>query len=253
MSYDFVVWEGPQPLSNAHASSEYQRLRDENPSSADPTEQIRMVVDALLSIYPDRDAPGGSSSPWIDSPLIRSARGSVIYLRTDAAKAKQVRDLLLSINADQSLVVFDPQRGRLVPAAGRVERTTKFQLPPAGGLNVHLGAVLAEELAAKRPVVTILEHPDSYFYLQWMVDSGVITLEAQSESRIPMEYRLSADGRDHMFGLGFQAGDPNWRQSWSDASADIDDIVKIISRVIYDVRRAEPGQAMIAHRFPIGR
>jgi len=251
VSYDFVIWEGPQPLSNAHASSDYQRLRSENPSSADPTRRMRTVIDALLRIFPDRDMPGGSNSPWIDTPLIHSARGSVIYLRTDESMSHKVRDLLVSINADMSVVAFDPQHADLIPSAGTVERITKFQLPPSGGLNVHLGAVLAEDLAGPRPVVTILEHPDSCFYLQWLVDGGTLTLEAQSESRIPMEHQLSADQREQMFSLGFQSGDPNWRQVWPDANSNLDDIVKVVTRVFYEVRRAEPGQAMIAHRFPV--
>lgn len=252
MSYDFVIWEGPQPLSNAHASSDYQRLRAENPSSADPTRRMRTVIDALLRIYPDRDRPGGSRSPWIDTPLINAARGSVIYLRSDEAMAHKVRDLLVSINVDMAVVVFDPQKGELVPPAGAVERITKFQLPPPGGLNMHLSAVLAEELVASRPEVTILEHPDSCFYLQWLIERGSLTLEAQSESRIPMEYRLTADQREQMFSLGFQSGDPNWRQVWPDANANLDDIVKVVTRVVYEVRGAEPGQAMVAHRFPVG-
>ncbi len=252
VSYDFVIWEGPQPLSNAHASSDYQRLRAENPSSADPTRRMRTVVDALLRIYPDRDMPGGSNSPWIDTPLINAARGPVIYLRTGESMAHKVRDLLLSINADMSVVVFDPQKAELVPPAGSVERITKFQLPPSGGLNVHLSAVLAEDLAGSQARVTILEHPDSCFYLQWLVQDGSLTLEAQSESRIPMEHQLTADQREQMFSLGFQSGDPNWRQMWADADANLDDIVKVVTRVFYEVRRAEPGQAMIAHRFPVG-
>lgn len=252
MSYDFVIWEGPQPLSNAHAGSDYQRLRAQNPSSADPTRRMRTVIDALLRIYPDRDMPGGSNSPWIDTPLINSARGPVIYLRTDESMSNRVRDLLVSINADMSVVVFDPQKADLVPPAGSVERVTKFQLPPAGGLNVHVGAVLAEDLAGSRPEVTILEHPDSCFYLQWLVERGTLTLEAQSESRIPMEHRLSVDQREQMFSLGFQSGDPNWRQVWPKAEANLDDIVKVVTRVFYEVRKAESGQAMVAYRFPVG-
>ncbi len=251
MSYDFVIWEGSQPLSKAHAGSDYQRLRADNPSTADPTQRMRDVIGALLRIYPDRDMPGGSNSPWIDTPLINSARGSVIYLRTDDKLASRVRDLLISINADMSLVVFDPQRGDLVPAVGSVERITKFQLPPVGGLNVHLSAMLAEEIENKRPEVSILEHPQSCFYLQWLVENNTVTLEAQSESRIPMEHRLSADQREQMFSLGFQSGDPNWRQVWSNGSAHLDEIVKVITRVLYEVRRAEPGQAMVCHRFPV--
>ncbi len=251
MTYDFVVWEGSQPLSNAHAGSDYQRLRADNPSTADPTNRMRAVVDALLRVHPDRDMPGGSNSPWVDTPLINSARGSVLYLRTEEATAPRVRDLLVSINTDMSLVVFDTRTGELVPSAGAVERVTKFQLPPPGGLNVHLSAVLAEQIESPHPEVTILEHPDSFFYLQWLVEDGSLTLEAQSESRIPMEHRLTADQREHMFSLGFQAGDPNWRQVWPDAPANLDDIVKVITRVFYEVRRAEPGQAMVAQRFPI--
>ena len=251
MTYDFVIWEGSQPLSNAHASSDYQRLRAENPSTADPTQRMRTVIDALLRIYPDLDMPGGSNSPWIDVPLINSARGSVIYLRTQQAMARRVHDLLLSINADMALVVFDAQTGNLVPPAGSMERTTKFQLPPAGGLNVHLSAVIGEELESSHPEITILEHPDSCFYLQWLVENGSLTLEAQSESRIPMEHQLTADQREQMFSLGFQAGDPNWRQFWPDANANLDDIVKVMTRVFYEVRRAQPGQAMLAHRFPV--
>ena len=252
MSYDFVIWEGSQPLTDAHASADYQRLRAENPSSADPTARMRTVIDALLRIYPDWEVPGGAKSPWVDTPLINAARGSVIYLRSVESMAHKVRDLLVSINADMSLVVFDPQRAEMVPAAGSVERTTKFQIPPPGGLNVHLSAVLAESLAHSRPEVTIIEHPDSCFYLQWLIQDGSLTLEAQSESRIPMEHRLTADQREQMFSLGFQAGDPNWRQFFPDATTNLDDIVKVVTRVLYEIRRAEPGQPIIAQRFPVG-
>lgn len=250
MTYDYVVWDGPAPLSNAHAASDYQRLRSENPSSAEPTQRMRSVVHELLRFFPDRDMPGGSASPWADTPLIHSARGSVLYLRTEEAKSHQARDLLIAVARDFELVVFDPQRAQLVPSAGEVERITKFQLPPAGGLDVHLNALLNEELKLDKPMITILEHADSCFYLQWLVADGTITLEAQSDGRIPMEHRLSLADRDQMFSLGFEAGDPNWRQFWPNGKTSLDDVVKVVSRVFYEVRKAQTGQAMVAHRFP---
>ena len=251
MTYDFVVWDGPQPLSNAHASSDYQRLRSENPSSAGPTLGIRSVVDDLLRVFPDRDMPGGSLSPWVDTPLMNSARGNVLYLRTNQKDAAPVRDLLVKVTGGSSLVVFDPQVGCLVPSAVEVERTTKFQLPPPGGLNVHLGAVLGEEIESGRTMVTVLEHPDSCFYLQWLVERGTVVLEAQNESRIPMEHRLSPAARDQMISLGFQTGDPNWHMYWPDGRSNVDDIVKVIGRVFYEVRGAQPGQAISARSFPV--
>ena len=250
MTYDFVVWDGPAPLSNAHASSDYQRLRSENPSSAEPTARMRSVINELLRFFPDLDMPGGSASPWVDSPLIHSARGSVLYIRTDEAKSHQARDLLIAVARDFELVVFDPQLAELVPSAAEVERVTKFQLPPPGGLDVHLAALLTEEIGSARPMVTILEHTESFFYLQWMVENGALTLEAQSDGRIPMEHQLSSAARDQMFSLGFETGNPNWQRFWSDARTNLDDIVKVISRVFYEVRGARPGQAMVAHRFP---
>jgi len=251
MTYDFVVWDGPHPLSNAHASSDYQRLRSENPSSADPTHRLRVVVDELLRVFPDRDMPGGSTSPWVDTPLIGAARGSVFYLRVDQGKADLVRNLLIKVTRDRKLVVYDPQKACLVPSAIEVERATKFQLPAPGGLNVHLSAVLGEQIDSGRSMVTILEHPDSYFYLQWLIDASGLTLEAQSEGRIPIEHRLSIAARDQMLSLGFQAGDPNWRIQWPDPQASLDDIVKVISRIFYEVRGARAGQAMKAQSFPV--
>ena len=252
MTYDYVVWDGPAPLSNAHASSDYKRLRAENPSSAEPTHRMRSVVNELVRIFPDRDMPGGSASPWADTPLIQSARGSVLYVRTEETKSHFARDLLVAVGADYGLVVFDPQRAELVPSAGEAERITKFQLPPVGGLDVHLNALLDEEIKAAKPMVTILEHTDSCFYLQWMIDSGGLILEAQSDGRIPMEHRLSTTDRDQMFSLGFEAGDPNWCRYWPDARTSVDEIIKVVGRVLYEVRRAQPGQAMTAHRFPVG-
>ncbi|MDH3294375.1 MAG: hypothetical protein OER95_08655 [Acidimicrobiia bacterium] len=251
MTYDFVVWDGPAPLSNAHARSDYQRLRAENPSTAEPTQRMRSAVNELLRFFPDLDMPGGSASPWADTPLIHSARGSVLYVRTQQAKSHQARDLLIAVARDYHMVVFDPQQAELVPSAGEVERITKFQLPPPGGLDVHVNALLTEEIKTGRPMVTILEHADSCFYLQWMVENGAVTLEAQSDSRIPMEHRLSSTARDQMFSLGFETGDPNWRQYWPDATTNLDDVVKVISRVFYEVRGAQAGQAMSAHRFPV--
>ncbi len=251
MTHDFVVWDGPSPLSNAHASSDYRRLRAENPSTAEPTHKMRSVVHELLRFFPDLDMPGGSASPWADTPLIHSARGSVLYVRTREDRAHQARDLLVSVARDFELVVFDPQAAELVPSASKVERITKFQLPPAGGLDIHVSALVEEEIRTKKPMVTVLEHSESCFYLQWMVEDGGLMLEAQSDSRIPMEHRLSSTARDQMFSLGFEAGDPNWRQYWPDAASNLDDIVKVISRVFYEVRRAQPGQAMSAHRFPV--
>ncbi|MEL6983234.1 MAG: hypothetical protein AAFO29_12485, partial [Actinomycetota bacterium] len=70
MSYYIGVWEGPAPLSNVHAGSEFQRRMAER-NQVEPTAGMRHFVESLLAVHPDIDRPDGEEAPWADAPLIQ--------------------------------------------------------------------------------------------------------------------------------------------------------------------------------------
>ncbi len=257
MLYEFVVWHGSPPLSDAHAGSEHKRHRAGASSAAEPTDSIREFVSRLTAIHPDRvvtdarSGSAGSDSPWIDSPLIKQARGPVAVIRVDEARADDVRPLLIDAAADRGLVVYDPQRRTMVPSASVIKRSVRFQLPQPAQLDVHLNALLSEQVGASAPVVGVLEHAGSGYYLQWLAEPGSVTVEAQGDEVLDPEQRLSAPGRDRMSALGFQAVSPNWVQRCGADKAGIADAARAICSVLFEIRGVSPGDGVSIQTFPV--
>lgn len=249
MTYAFAAWEGPPPLSNAHASSECQRLlagRTHQP----PTPAIVDLVDSLIARYPDLDQPDGDGSPWADGPLLNLADGPLLYFGCRPDRADEVRSLLDEVDAD-GVVVFDPQASELVPSATAVARSADFELPPADDLPLHLTAVIGEALRAEVPVAGVVEQVETQFYVQWLARDGGLTIEAQGEALLPPEHQLSSEGRDQMMSLGFVEDDPNWSLHWPDGIANLDQAGQILGHVLIAIRRLPVGTPMKLQTFPV--
>lgn len=250
MSYYIGVWEGPAPLSNAHAGSEFQRRMAER-RQAEATPGILRFVEGLLAIHPDVDRPEGRDGPWADAPLVHSIDGSTAYLPIRRDRVEAVAELVVAQIAGQELVAFDPQVGALVPSATEVARSSEFELPASDELPVHLRAVLAEAVAAGRPLAGVLEPASSEFYVQWLVRDGRLTIEAQGEEVLSPVMRLSGPAREQMAGLGFEAADPNWRIRWDDGEQYVDQAALVLSRVLTGVRSFPIGEVMRLQTFPV--
>ncbi len=250
MSYYIGVWEGPAPLSNAHAASEFQRRMAER-SQAEATPDIRRFVDGLLEVHPDIDLPEGEDGPWADAPLLHCIDGSTVYLPVRPERVDEVSRLVEERIAGHELVAFDPQTRSLVPSAVAVARTSEFELPPAGELPVHLRAVLGEALAADRPLAGVLEQVSTEFYVQWLVRDGRLIVEAQGEELLPPGLRLSAPALDRMTTLGFDRAEPNWRIRWDDGAQHLDDAATVLGRVLSEVRGLPVGEPMRLQTFPV--
>ncbi len=250
MSYYIGVWEGPAPLSNAHAGSEFQRRMAER-SQAAATPAIRRFVESLLAVHPDVDRPEGRQGPWADAPLVHCIDGSTAYLPVRSDRVDEVARLVEEHIAGQELVAFDPQAGTLVPSATAVARSSEFELPTSDELPVHLRAVLAEAVAAGRPLAGVLEQASTEFYVQWLVREGRLTIEVQGEQVLPPELRLGGPARAQMAGLGFEEADPNWRIRWSDGQDYVDQAALVLSRVLTGVRAFPIGEVMRLQTFPV--
>lgn len=260
MPYEFVVWHGSPPLSDAHAASDYKRLRSAAASSAvEPTDSIRDLIARLTAIHPDRvvsDARAGSAggdSPWIDSPLIKQARGPIAVIRVDEARADDVCALLIDAAADRGLVVYDPQRRTMVPSAVVSKRTVRFQLPQPAQLDVHLTALLSEQIGAPSPMVGVLEHLGSGYYVQWLAERGSVTVEAQGDAVLAPDQRLPDWARDRMTALGFHAGSPNWSRRYGVDKAGIADAARAIGSVLFEIRGVQTGDGVSIQTFPVAR
>lgn len=258
MPYEFVVWHGSPPLSDAHAASEHKRHRaDAAASVAEPTDSIRELISRLTAIHPDRVVTdtswgsGGADSPWIDSPLMKQARGPVAVIRVDESRADDVRPLLIDVTTGRGLVVYDPQRRTMVPSASATRRSVRFQLPQPAQLDVHLNALLSEQIGAPAPVVGVLEHLGSGYYLQWLAEPDSVTVEAQGDEVVTPELRLSDLGRDRMSALGFEAGSPNWVRRCGADDAGIADAARVICSVLFEVRGVTPGDGVSIQTFPV--
>ncbi len=258
MPYEFVVWHGSPPLSDAHAASEHKRHRaGATSSAAEPTDSIRELISRLTAIHPDRvvtdarSGSAGSDSPWIDSPLIKQARGPVAVIRVDEARADDVRPLLIDAAADRGLVVYDPQRRTMVPSAAVARRSVRFQLPQPAQLDVHLNALLSEQVGASAPVVGVLEHLGSGYYLQWLAEPESVTVEAQGDEVLGPEQQLSGPGRERMWTLGFEAGSPNWVRRCGADKAGIADAARAIGSVLFEIRGVVPGDGVSIQTFPV--
>lgn len=250
MSYYIGVWEGPAPLSNAHAGSEFQRRMAER-SQAEPTAGVRRFVETLLETHPDIDRPDGRDAPWSDGPLLACIDGSTVYLPIRPDRVDDVCNLVLERTAGQDLVAFDPQTGTLVPSATTVARTTEFEMPPHDELLLHLGAVLGEAVAADRPLAGVLEQASTQYYVQWLVRDGRLTVEAQGDERLPEPLRLSGPARAQMADLGFTEAEPNWQIRWSDGAGRVEEAATLLGRVLVEVRAVPVGDVMRLQTFPV--
>lgn len=250
MSYYIGVWEGPAPLSNVHAGSEFQRRMSER-SQAEPTPGIRQLIESLLEIHPDIDRPEGAEGPWSDAPLIQCADGSTAYLPVRPERVDEVTALVQERVAGRELVAFDPQAAALVPSATEVARTSEFEMPPPAELPIHLGAVLGEAMAAGRPFAGVLEQTATRYYVQWLVRDGRLTIEAQGDGHLPDSLRLSGPARAQMADLGFHESDPNWQVRWPDGQEHVEEAATLLGRVLSEVRGIPVGEIMRLQTFPV--
>lgn len=248
MSYVFAVWEGPPPLSNAHAVSEFDRRLAARSNEA-PTPGVQAFVHALQVKFPD-DRVGTAGDFW-ELPLEDQVDGSLAYLRVDPAMCEQLGPFILETAAAMELVAFDPQRGQLLPSAIQVARTADFELPAADDLPLHLTAVIGEALGAGVTMAGVLEQRETEFYVQWLARNGALTIEAQGERLLAPEHRLSDEGRNQMMSLGFTEADPNWRLHWDDGLQSLDQAGQILGHVLTAIRRLPLGTAMAIQTFPI--
>lgn len=244
------VWEGPAPISNAHAGSEFQRLLAER-GQAPPTVKMEEFIDALLRIHPDVDRPEGEDGPWADAPLVHCADGGVVYLPVRPGRIDEVRPLVEELATSLELVAYDSTRNELIPSATSVARSGEFELPAPAELPVHLRAVMNEALTAGRPLAGVLEQVSTDFYVQWLVKAGTLTIEAQGDRLLPESLKLPPAGQAQMADLGFIEGDPNWRIRWADGDGHLDEAAVMLGRVLTEVRGLPVGEMMRLETFPV--
>lgn len=249
MSYYFAVWEGPAPLSNAHATSECDRLLAMRSKLA-PTPAIAALVESLRSTYPD-EGPAAATAPWADGPPASHVDGPLAYLPVKPELAERVRPMLEDMAKSRDLVAFDPQLGELMPSATTIARSADFELPAADDLPLHLTAVIGEALGAGVGLAGILEQVETSYYVQWMAQNGSLTIEAQGDHLLAPEHRLPASARDQMMSIGFIESDPNWRLHWPDGFQNLDQAGQILGHVLTAVRRLPVGTAMALQTFPV--
>ncbi len=250
MSYEVAVWDGPPPLSNAHAASECERLVGLRGQAA-PSPAIASFVDTLLAVHPDLDRPGGKASPWADGPLIAHADGPLIYFGLKPELVDDALELVERTALEKGLIAYDPQLSQMLPSATSVARRTEFELPPADDLPLHLSAVIGEALRAGQSMAGVLEHTGSGFYVQWMADSGALIAEVQGDDSMAPADRMGAEGRDQLLSLGFADADPNWRLQWANGGASIDQASQIIGHVLTAIRKLSVGAPMALQTFPV--
>lgn len=250
MSYYFTVWEGPAPLSNAHATSEYQRLMAA-PSQEPPVSAIVEFIGVLERTYPGRSEPGAEPSPILDAPLLPKAGGSSVTFSVAAHATDDVRKLVEETAADLELIAFDPQLSELIPSAVTLARTAEFDMPASAELPLHLAAVMGEALDVGDTMAGIVEHIETALYVQWMTQDGQLTVEAQGEQLVPAELRLDEAGREAMLGLGFVEDEPNWSMHWDDGYEALQQAAQILSHVLVTVRTLPLGAPMRLQTFPV--
>lgn len=250
MSYEVAVWDGPAPLSNAHAASECERLVGLRAQAA-ATATIASFVEKLLAVHPDLDRPGGKDSPWSDGPLLAHADGPMIYFGLKPELVDDALELIETTAAADGLVAFDPQLSQLLPSATSVHRRAEFELPPAEDLPLHLSAVIGEALRSNRSMAGVLEHGGTGFYVQWMVENGSLLAEVQGDETLPPPERLGNEGRDQLLSLGFADAAPNWRLRWADGTANIDQASQILGHVFTAIRKLPVGTPMALQTFPV--
>lgn len=247
MTHDLAVWEGPPPLSNAHAGSECER-RLATPEPGPPTPPVQAFIDHLAQRFPDFGTP---ASPWLDGPLAAGAAGTMAYFSVDSVRLPEVRPVIEEAAGRLQLVAFDPQVGELMPSAVTIDRSAEFDLPSPAELPLHLAAVIGEALEAKSTMAGIVEQIGNGFYVQWMAKGGALTIEAQGESVLPPQLQLSQVGLDQMMSMGFEANDPNWSLHLSPERATAEEAARVLGEVFSVVRRLPAGTPMKLQTFPV--
>lgn len=235
---EYVVWHGSPPLSNAHAASEYKRQRTlAERGPAEPDDAIRDLVDRLSEV---------------DTQQVATGR-SMAVVKVDHTGDSKMRSFLAEACSGHGLVAYDPQARTMVPSAVDVKRTVRFQLPQSEQLNVHLRALLGEQAAAPWPVVGVIDHLETGYYLQWLACGDSITVEAQGDEVLDPYMHLSEAGQARMRTLGFAAGSPNWLRHCGSDKAGLADAAGSICAVLFDMRAVLVGDGVSIQTFPAGR
>lgn len=117
MSYDLAVWEGDRPADDKAAGrcfrDLYDRYIDTDEPEIPPTERITAFVGALLERWPDLS--NDLDSPWSTGPLIKEARGPLIYFPMAWSRADEASAFAAEVASSMGLICFDPQARRLRP------------------------------------------------------------------------------------------------------------------------------------------
>lgn len=245
MSYNFAVWEGPAPLSNVHAVSDYERLLASH-TDGPATPAIQQFIDKLLAA--EVGSAGGHL--WA-APLQDQVSGPFLYFGAEPSKGVVATELVERTAAELNLVAFDPQGAVLIPSATAVARVARFQLPSAEDTVPHLSAVIGEAMAAPSAMAGIVEHLDTAYYVQWMTREGTLLVEAQGNIGLADADRLTPDAVDRLVALGFIQGKPNWTIHWVDGGANIDRAARLLTAVLTEVRGLAVGSLMELQSFPV--
>jgi len=114
ISYDLAVWEGERPADNEIALEVLEELCNrslETDVEHPPTAKITAYVAALLERWRDITEDGAETSPWCAGPLIRDARGPIIYLPIARDAADEASAYAAALAGSMGLVCFDPRLG----------------------------------------------------------------------------------------------------------------------------------------------
>ncbi|MFI8105430.1 hypothetical protein [Streptomyces sp. NPDC086023] len=119
MSYDLAVWEGERPADDATATQRFldlfDRFMESDEPAVPPTDRIRAFVTALLERWPDLTEDDDDTSPWSTAPLIREARGPLVYFPMRWSMAGEASAYAAEVAASMGLNCFDPQDRMLRP------------------------------------------------------------------------------------------------------------------------------------------
>lgn len=117
MSYDLAVWEVERPVDDAAAAQSFTDLYDKSIGTGEagvpPTERIVAFVAALLERWPDLSEDDADRSPWSTDPLIREARGPLIYFPMRWSMAEEASAYAARVASSMGLNCFDPQARQL--------------------------------------------------------------------------------------------------------------------------------------------
>ncbi|MFS8098160.1 hypothetical protein LFM09_13560 [Lentzea alba] len=86
----------------------YERYVESDVKHA-PTPLITKYVAALLDRWPELSEDEDDTSPWSAGPLIRAARGPLIYFPMRYSMADEASAFAAQLATSMGLVCFDPQ------------------------------------------------------------------------------------------------------------------------------------------------